>query len=223
MKAPKHEFSGSLTDVQWRRIAPTIRAGLCRNPDQIAVSGSPGWFTVESWGPSDPEVTVTLTRPACVYPPENMWLRTAIEWTVREVIFHRPSSPPWATVEELQGSHRQRERLREAYGASIRQHWPDELRQVPDMLARTSGELQDFMLPKKKGNSRLNAYNGHRAHLIVDLRDLWVTTLGGEPTGKATEAFIRTCLEAALGKPEKDNGVRRWLERYDQGHVYFHY
>jgi hypothetical protein len=152
-----------------------------------------------------------------------MRLRTAIDFIILEVLTG-PSSPPWMPVEELQELHQQTEQLRRAFAARA-QGWPEVLRQAPDTLARFSSELRDLAryMPTKKQVARLGAYKAHRVHLLRELRDLWVTTLGGEPTGKAIETFLKACLETALDKPETTSGVRKWLERHDQGDVYFHY
>jgi hypothetical protein len=224
MRAPPQKFPGSFTEPQWQKIALAIKAGLGHDADQIAVFGSPDWFTVASYGPPDgPELNIALKSAANVFPPENMILRTTIEWIVQEVL-RRPSSPPWATAEELQQLQRQMDQLRDSFVASTRKGWQEELQQAPETLARISCELQVLMrhMPTKKKLARLSAYYSHRTHLLRQLWILW-TDLGGEPTGKAAAGFLKACLEAALGKPESDTGVRHWIERYSHKGIYFHY
>ena len=230
MRAPDQKFSGSFTDTQWRQIAQAIKVGLGRDADQIAVIGSPGWFTVVSYGPPNgPELNITLKEPAVVLPLENMLLRTAIQWIVKEVL-RRPSSPPVIPVEELEQLQAQTERLRDTFLAVIRSNHQElhylEMHQIPEALAYVSDKVQELtqFSPTKKQLSRFNAYNAHRSHLLVQLWRLWTQDLGGKPTGKAVEAFLKACLQAALGKPESGSGVRHRIERYFQkGGVYFHY
>jgi hypothetical protein len=157
-------------------------------------------------------------------PPGTITLRTHIQRTVREVLC-RPSSPPWASREELKDLQRKTDALHATFAASRRPNWQfeKELWEAPDTLARISAKLQDLIphMPTGKQLAPLNSYNAHRAHLLVDLWTLW-TDLGGKPTGKAVEEFLRVCVEPVLG-PQPPHGIRHWVERYWQGNVYFHY
>ncbi len=115
-------------------------------------------------------------------------------------------SPPTSVVtavgnpKELQKLKNQTDQLREAFDKLSRAGWYRELQEAPAQLADWSRHLTDMMdhAPTAKGIARLNAYNARRAHMLITLWDLW-SDIGGQKTGKATEAFLHACLERVLG------------------------
>jgi hypothetical protein len=214
MRVPDRTFNGTYTEAQWDRIATAIKTGLGHDSDEMTMDGEP-WYSLPHC--DSPPTTRVL-------PPDTITLRTHIQRTVDEVL-RRPSSPPWASHEELEDLQRKTHDLRQAFAASRQPDWQfeNELWDAPDTLARISAKLQNLIphMPTRKQLARLNSYNAHRAHLLVDLWTVW-TGLGGKPTGKAVEDFLRACIEPVLG-PESPHGIRRWVERYFQGDMYFHY
>jgi hypothetical protein len=84
---------------------------------------------------------------------------------------------------------------------------------------RLAEELEGF--PTGWKAARLNRYNARRAHLLWGLLHLWLD-LGGQRTGKATQNFLQACVEPALG-PTPNKSIARWLERYNEGTIHFHY
>lgn len=199
-------YGRGYTEAEWAAIAKTVRDGLGRDANQLMVS-LPVPYVVFSDGNA----------------PQSILLRTAIQRMVEAILAMDPY-PPWVPKERLLELKDQVDRLLEASLEELYFFQLTDLDHFLPGLEKFSDKLQELAqeAPIRKVAARINRYDKHRNHLLVELWELW-GRLGGAPTGKAVEAFLNACIEPALGKQERAGGIRSWIERYLKGGVRFYY
>ena len=145
-------------------------------------------------------------------PPDRMALRAAIEQIIREAL-QRPSSPPWATVEQLRKVQLQTKQLRESLaklgpprclnlqnaGTTVAYKTLQKVPAALEAISRLIGEMMEWS-PTQRDLVPMRAYDSQRAFLISDLNDLWTGELGGHDKGRVN--FLNACLEPVFG-PER--------------------
>lgn len=210
MRAPNQKYSGTYTDVQWSIIAQAVRAGVDLDADRTTMPGD----------------QLTYTTGCEADPPDGMTLNGVMLRTVIQRIIWFTLCRPGLSEQSPKVLHRLRKQTDNLRRALLKefpqQYWSDALRDAPAILAELSRDLT-FQIDHTSDRRRLNAYDDARNHMLVELLELWIT-LGGKPTGRATERFLQACTEPAFGRRKSGTkGIFHWLDRYRKGDVYFHH
>jgi hypothetical protein len=201
MRAPDEKFSGRYTETQWAAIAKAIHSGLGLDADRIDVPGDrlPAFNQVPEHALQD---------------GSYLLFRPALEQTVVFGLAHYRPTSQLAQFRKLQ---RKTEDLRQLFMDCEQEHWSGALRDIPTMLSEISGLLADQIDRERPEGRRLNRLNTPRNHLMEELLQLW-TIIGGKPTGKAIENFMRACLKPVFG-PTSPKAIEHWLVRYRAGAI----